>query len=127
VNIRKSIVFIASAIVLAGALSAAAAVCHGGFGSQKVHPNDSVVTPADKVAPLPEDTDVVLKGQIIAHIGGDTYEFRDSSGVLHVEIGETDWKGFHVTSKDTVMIFGDKDSKKKEGSFVDASLVVPLW
>ncbi|MDR2367567.1 MAG: YgiW/YdeI family stress tolerance OB fold protein [Deltaproteobacteria bacterium] len=56
-----------------------------------------------------DDTQVILTGQIVRHLGKDNYLFKDSSGEITIDIDDTVWKGLNVTPNDTVEIRGEID------------------
>lgn len=70
-----------------------------------------------KARELPDDSPVVLTGNIVSQIAGhkNRYVFKDASGEIPVKIGEKAFWGQNVTPGDTVRISGkvDKDWGKE--------------
>lgn len=58
---------------------------------------------------LPDDTWVVLEGNIVRQTGYERYEFRDGSGTITVDIDDEDWLGQRVSSNDRVRLGGEVD------------------
>lgn len=52
---------------------------------------------------------VTLTGNIVSHLRGDYYMFRDATGEIRVEIGSNVWAGREVTPETTVRIVGEVD------------------
>ena len=72
-----------------------------------------------------DDTRVVLRGNIVQHLGKDKYLFQDASGTIRVEIDDDKWQGQTVTPSDIVELHGeiDKDWNSVE---VEVNRVVKL-
>lgn len=62
----------------------------------------------------PDDAWVTLVGKITKQIGGDKYQFTDSTGSVIIEIDQEYWGGLSVGPNDMVEISGevDKDMTK---------------
>jgi len=58
---------------------------------------------------LSDDTPIILEGNIVKHLGKDKYLFRDQTGDITVEIDNDEWNGVTITSKDTIIIYGEVD------------------
>ncbi|MDR1395644.1 MAG: YgiW/YdeI family stress tolerance OB fold protein [Deltaproteobacteria bacterium] len=58
---------------------------------------------------LRDDAYVILRGNIIRHLGKDKYLFRDSTGEINVDIDRDKWNGQNVTPENTVEIQGEID------------------
>ena len=58
-----------------------------------------------------DDTMVTLKGNIIRQVAHEKYEFKDSTGVIIVEIDDDKWYGLSVGPNDVVEIYGEVDSE----------------
>ncbi|WP_309411628.1 YgiW/YdeI family stress tolerance OB fold protein [Desulfobulbus sp.] len=63
----------------------------------------------DQAQNLRDDVPVSLRGNIIQHIGGDTYLFKDDSGTIRVDIDHDIWNGQIIGPTDTVKIDGEVD------------------
>ena len=64
---------------------------------------------AKEAATLRDDTPVVLRGNIVQHLGGDKYLFKDVSGTIRLDIDNDEWHGQTITPGDTVEIHGEVD------------------
>lgn len=76
----------------------------GGFSG----PGPALTTAAD-AATMRDDTPVVLRGNIVRHLGKDKYLFKDASGTIRVEIDRDKWQGQTITPGDLVEIQGEVD------------------
>jgi uncharacterized protein (TIGR00156 family) len=65
---------------------------------------------------LPHDSWVIITGNIINSLGKEHYTFRDSSGVINVEIERETWRGLSVGVSDRVEIQGELEIKKGQFS-----------
>lgn len=107
----------AAAIAMALCSAPAWAVEQGGFSGPSatqsqtggfVGPNGSVTT-VESAKSLRDDAWVTLRGNIIERISDDTYQFKDASGIINIEIDHKRWMGVSVTPQDTVEIQGEVD------------------
>ncbi|HBM16727.1 MAG TPA: hypothetical protein DD381_10355 [Lentisphaeria bacterium] len=57
----------------------------------------------------PDDTWVILKGQIVKRIDDDEFIFQDSTGEITIEVSRFAWKNQDVTTDMTVIISGKID------------------
>jgi len=87
----------------AGFQPTAAAPAKGGFVG-----NETIVT-VSQAKEMRDDTNVIMKGKIVAQVKGDKYTFEDSTGSITVEIDDEDWQGQTVTPADSVKIYGEVD------------------
>lgn len=116
--IRISAVF--SAFLLVAALwiasPALAAQTGGGFtGAAQPQgkggftgPGPAVVT-VKQALEMRDDAKVTLRGNIVQHLGGDKYLFKDATGTVKVEIDDDEWGGQSVGPDDTVELYGEVD------------------
>ena len=90
----------------------------GGFNG----PGPSI-TSVSQAKQMRDDSHVMLRGNIVQHLGSEKYLFQDSTGTVTVDIDKEDWGGQNITPQDTVEIFGevDKDWNSVE---VDVARVV---
>lgn len=92
------------------AVAAHADAQSGGF---KGPDNYQLVTVAD-TSGLADETHVRLEGFVVKSLGDETYEFRDDSGTLLVEIDDDDWGGLEVTPELRVQIHGEIDIERQK-------------
>jgi len=52
---------------------------------------------------------LTLTGNIVNHLRGDYYTFRDNSGEIRVEISSSVWRGRQVGPNDKVRLLGEVD------------------
>lgn len=76
----------------------------GGF----IGPSAATYT-VEQAKKLSDDTKVILTGNIVQHIGGKDYLFKDNTGTITVEISAHKWNGLTVTPEDVVEISGEID------------------
>ena len=87
---------------------AGAAAASTGAGGGFVGPGPAVVGAA-QVKEMRDDANVTLRGNIVQHLGGDDYLFRDATGTVQVEIDHDKWGGRKVTPTDVVVLHGEVD------------------
>ena len=58
---------------------------------------------------MPDDTFVVLEGNITQQLGDEKYMFQDQSGTVVVEIDNEEWRGVKVNPTDVIVITGTTD------------------
>jgi len=61
---------------------------------------------------LPDDTRVVLTGNIIQSLGDEKYSFKDATGDITIDIDRKIWRGLSIGIADTVEIAGKVEVKK---------------
>ncbi|HPJ79981.1 MAG TPA: NirD/YgiW/YdeI family stress tolerance protein [Prolixibacteraceae bacterium] len=78
----------------------------------------------EKAAKLDKSDEVVtLKGYIVKQLNSDTYQFRDSTGEIKVEIKKKDMPGTPFNDKTELLITGEVDFDLLEGTEVEADKV----
>ena len=70
-----------------------------------------------------DDTMVTLKGNIIRQVAHEKYEFKDSTGVIIVEIDDDKWYGLSVGPNDVVEIYGEVDSEIYRKNEIDVKFI----
>jgi uncharacterized protein (TIGR00156 family) len=96
------------------AITAAAAMTLGVGTAQAqfVDAKTSEVTTVKSVLKNGKDDQwVVLEGKVIERIKGDDYRFRDSTGVIEVDIDDEVFKGQKITPDTVVRIEGEVDTE----------------
>ena len=88
--------------------SAGAAAASSGAAGGFVGPGPAVIGAA-QVKEMRDDAKVSLRGNIVQHLGGDDYLFRDATGTVQVEIDHDKWGGRKVTPTDVVVLHGEVD------------------
>ena len=87
----------------------------GFTGQQGFHGYTGVSTPvtvSQVVQTFPNKAHAILKGNIVQHLGGDRYLFRDSSGDIVMKIKHDRWWGLSVSPSDLVEIGGELKREK---------------
>lgn len=97
-----------------------AQIASGGFSGPGI-----VVSTVEQAKSMRDDAPVVLRGNIMRHLGKDKYLFKDQTGTITVEIDNDKWNGQNVNPGTTVELRGevDKDWNSVEVD-VDRVLVV---
>ena len=67
----------------------------------------SVHVTADQAQRLGNNTQVVLRGNIIFGLGGDRYLLRDSSGDMVIKVEDDKWDGLFVGPFDRIEVSGE--------------------
>lgn len=78
----------------------------GGFAGPSVEGNVSTV---EQVQNMRDDTRIALRGNVIEHLGGDNYLFKDATGTITVDIDHDKWAGQIVKPENLVEIRGKVD------------------
>ena len=58
---------------------------------------------------LADDSWATLEGNLVKHLGGENYMFRDASGEVEVEVDQDVWRGTEVGPDDLICIRGEVD------------------
>lgn len=103
--------------IMLGAVSVGAFAQQGGFVAPNSAGNTSGgfkgpvpgLTTVEQAKTLRDDAWVVLEGHLVRQLGHELYEFRDSTGVIHVDIDDKRWSGQTVTPNDKIRIEGEVD------------------
>lgn len=71
---------------------------------------------ADKLSVIealkqPDDSYVIVEGNIVKRISSDKYLFKDSTGTMTVEIDNEIWGNIDVSEKDTLELSGEIERK----------------
>ena len=83
---------------------------------------ETFVTVRDAKA-MPDDTTLVLRGNIIQNLGEEKYLFQDSTDSITVEIEDETWRGTTVAPTDTVVLYGEVDVDGNTVTEIDVSRV----
>ncbi len=128
----KKILFLACLVLLMAGASVAVAADKGGFVSSGADaaaggfsgPGPAPTT-AKEAAAMRDDARVLLRGNIVQHLGKDKYLFKDASGTIRVEIDHDKWRGLTVSPADTVELQGEVD-KDRHSVKVDVDRVTKV-
>jgi uncharacterized protein (TIGR00156 family) len=92
------------ALAAQGGFAGTPAASVGGFSGPGLTP----VT-VEQARTLSDDSYVVVRGNIVRHLGKDKYMFQDATASIEVEIDHDKWQGQTVTPQDTVELHGEID------------------
>ena len=112
---KKLFAFLACALMIAASSSVALAQNKAGFSMSQSTASGGfsgpglAVTSAKEAATMRDDAHIVLRGNIVQHLGKDKYLFKDASGTIRVEIDHDEWGGLTITPSDTVELYGEVD------------------
>jgi uncharacterized protein (TIGR00156 family) len=114
---RRTICYAAFALFLMAILScsAFAAATQGGFQTAPSATGGGFsgsgvsVSTVEQALTMRDDAWVILRGNIVQHVGKDKYLFQDATGSIRVEIDHDEWGGQIVTPADLVEIKGEID------------------
>ncbi|MDR0685538.1 MAG: NirD/YgiW/YdeI family stress tolerance protein [Spirochaetaceae bacterium] len=71
--------------------------------------DNAVLVTVQQALTLHDDAALSLKGNIIGHLGGESYTFKDATGTMEVEIDDEVWRGQQIGPDDPVLISGEVD------------------
>ncbi|WP_017937622.1 NirD/YgiW/YdeI family stress tolerance protein [Zestomonas thermotolerans] len=100
-------------------LLSASAFAAGGYTGPS---NTPQVTTVAAALEAPDDTPVVLTGQIVKRLKGDKYEFKDATGTIQVEIDDDDWPPQQISESATVKLTGEVE-RDLTGREIDVDIV----
>lgn len=86
-------------------------------------PSGDAATTVEQAKKMPDDSNVVLRGNIEKALGGEKYVFKDATGSIVVEIDDDDWGGLDVSPKDTVEIRGEVDTHMMKPTDIDVDAI----
>ena len=72
---------------------------------------------------MPDDSVLVLRGNIVESLGEEKYMFQDSTDTIPVEIEDETWRGVTVTPTDTVFLYGEVDADGDKVTEIEVSRV----
>lgn len=110
-------IFYGLTLALALCLGGAAMAKHDGTKhnmSSGAYSQNSAPTSASSVQAvlmMPDETVVMLQGNIAKKVGEETYVFSDGTGEVMVEIDSDVWNGQNVSPTDMVTIIGEIDQE----------------
>lgn len=99
-------------------LSSGAYAEQGGFEQGKTPPpqqkedagykgsEDTAETPVSLIKDFRQGGYVTLEGYIVKKVGGDTYQFRDSTGTVSIDAPASTFKGKTYSAEDKVRVSG---------------------
>lgn len=70
------------------------------------------VVNVQQIAKLKDETGVTLTGQITKHVKSDHYEFKDTTGVINLEIDDDLWRAAGLKVGDHVRAVGEVDTHR---------------
>lgn len=86
-------------------------------------PSGEATTTVEQAKKMPDDSNVVLRGNIEKALGGEKYVFKDATGSIVVEIDDDDWGGLDVSPNDTVEIRGEVDTHMMKPTDIDVDSI----
>lgn len=91
-----------------------AALASTGYVSAQAPVNQSALAPTKvttvkQALTMKDDTQVMLKGQMVKSLGDEKYQFRDATGTMTVDIDDELWQGRAISPTTTVTLIGEVD------------------
>ena len=124
---KISLIAIAGALVAFGANAANTDMVNGDMPAPNVDGTgfvgaETFVTVRDAKA-MPDDTVLVLRGNIVQNLGDEKYLFQDTTDSITVEIEDENWRGMTVAPSDTVILYGEVDADGTTVTEIDVNRV----
>lgn len=92
----------------------------GGFTERLPHGHPGGITATvSQALQMADDTDLVLQGYIVQHLGKKDYLFRDESGTITVKIDEDEWRDLTVSPADKIEIVGEVEHRRRGDIIID--------
>lgn len=102
---------------------AAAMTCVSSANAGFTGPNGTAVMTVEQAKKMPDDSNVVLRGNIEKALGDEKYVFKDETGSIVVEIDDDDWGGQNVSPEDKVEIRGEVDTHMMKPTDIDVDSI----
>lgn len=116
-------IFCTSCLLIASQANAAQDGFQGPAGQQQSHGGFTGPEPAmstvKQALKMSDDSPVALKGNITQSLGDESYQFKDGTGNIILEIDREHWLGQNVTPADTVIIYGEVEKDFMESTEID--------
>lgn len=117
----KKLLMLSFAVLVGTTLSVAAAEQNNKGGFQNNN-QDKIIT-VTEIAELKDGDYVVMQGNILEKTGEETYNFKDNTGTMLIEIDDDNWAGITVTPNDIVIIEGEIDKNLVEPTIIEVDTV----
>ena len=90
---------------------------------QQSHTGESLTITVRQALALPHRSPAILRGNIIQHLCGDRYLFRDPSGEIVIIINT--WRGLYISPTDFVEIGGElrQSNKNRQAITFDVMII----
>ncbi len=115
---KKTSLF-AIALLFASTMNASAENNNGGFQNN----NNQQIISVTEIAELKDGDYVMLQGNILEKTGDESYNFKDNSGTIVIEIDNDTWAGITVTPNDMVIIGGEIDKDMMEPTIIEVDTI----
>ena len=87
----------------------------GGFQNN----NKQQMVTVSEIEQLKDGDYVVMQGTILEKTGDETYNFKDNTGTMLIEIDDDDWAGITVTPNDIIIIEGEIDKNMMNPTVIE--------
>ena len=111
----KKLLMLTVATLFSTTINASAEADKGGFKNNTPEEMISV----SEIAELPDGEYVIMQGNILEKTGEETYNFKDKTGSIVVEIDGDSWAGITVTPNDIVIIEGEVDKSMMQPTVIE--------
>ena len=88
--------------------------------AQEYWPTKSTISQANA---MPDESIVVLEGELVQKVKDEHYLLRDSTGTIVVEIDDDDWYGAAPRMGQKIRVFGEVDTHRYRPTDIDVKRV----
>lgn len=111
----KKLLMLTIATIFATTANTLAKENKGGFQNN----NQQEIISVSEIAELKDGDYVVMQGNILEKTGEETYNFKDNTGTIILEIDDDNWADVTVTPNDIVIIEGEIDKNMMNPTVIE--------
>ena len=110
----KKLLMLTIATIFVTTVNVSAKDNKGGFQN-----NTQEIISVSEIAELKDGDYVVMQGNILEKTGDETYNFKDNTGTIILEIDDDSWADITVTPNDIVIIEGEVDKNMMNPTIIE--------
>ena len=111
----KKVLMLTMATIFVTTLNVSAKEHKGGFQNN----NPQQIISVSEIAELKDGDYIIMQGNIIEKTGEETYNFKDNTGTIILEIDDDNWADITVTPNDIVIIEGEVDKNMMNPTIIE--------
>ena len=111
----KKLLMLTVAAMFITTIDASAANEKGGFQND----NNMQMVTVSEIEKLNDGDYIVMQGTNLEKTGNETYNFKDNTGTIIIEIDNDEWAGITVTPNDIIIIEGEIDKNMMNPTVID--------
>ncbi len=111
----KKLLMLTIATIFVTTVNVSAKDNKGGFQNN----NPQEIISVSEIAELKDGDYVIMQGNILEKTGDETYNFKDNTGTIILEIDDDSWADITVTPNDIVIIEGEVDKNMMNPTIIE--------